>query len=77
MKVEFAEQYGVPCLVLDGTEDFKAAIAAAHVAEAVYDDGEDECLVIRFPDRPQELYTEEALQRSLRASVNGGAGNAT
>lgn len=69
MKVEFAEQYSRPCLVLDGTEDAYAVIAAAWVAEAVYNDGEDDCLVLRFPDRPQELYTEQAVRRSLPQDV--------
>src|ERR1700743_2694315 len=71
MKAKFAEQYGRVCLVIDGTEDADEVIERAHADEATYNDGEDVCLVIRFPDRPQELYTEDALRRSLRAQSNG------
>lgn len=66
MRVEFAEQYGRPCLVIEGTEPFEEVIMGAYDAEATFNDGEDECLIVQFPGRPQELYTEEALRRSLR-----------
>lgn len=66
MRVEFAEQYGVPCLVLEGTENADDVIERAHRDEATFFDGEDVCLVLRFPDRPQELYTEQSLRGSLK-----------
>lgn len=67
MRVEFAEQYSVPCVAIDGTETADEVIRHARESEAVYyEDGpDDECFVIQFPDRPQELYTGEALRRSL------------
>lgn len=65
MKVEFAEQYNIPCVVLEGTETPDEAVWAIAEAEATYWDGEDDLCCVRFPDRPQELYTEEALRRSL------------
>lgn len=65
MKVEFAEQYAKCCLVLDGTENAQAVIDKAWEDECVYFDGEDDTFIVRFPDRVQELYTEDALRRSL------------
>lgn len=74
MKVEFAEQYNVPCLVLDGSETPDDAVERAARDECMYFDGEDRCYVVRFPDGPQELYTEAALRRSLpMRSVQSGA----
>ena len=51
VKVEFAEQYGCYCIVLDGDEDPKKVIERAINADAMY--GPDYC--VRFPGRPQEL----------------------
>lgn len=67
MKIEMAEQYGVPCVVLDGTEAASEVICFARESEAIYyEDGpDDECFVVQLPGRPQELYTENALRRSL------------
>lgn len=67
MRVEMSEQYQVPCVILDGDEPFEDVINAALDAEAfLIPPGEDEDhFVIQFPDRPMELYTEEALRRSL------------
>lgn len=69
MKFEMAEQYSRVCAHLDGTEQLTAdeLIALCHDNEACYDDGEDLCLVIQFPGRPQELYTENALRGSLKS----------
>lgn len=67
MRVEFAEQYGVPCVVLEGGESADEVVAFARESEAqYYEDGpDDEALVVQFPGRPQELYTERALRSSL------------
>lgn len=68
MRVEFAEQYGVPCLVLDDidlTENAEVIILKAYLDEATYWDGEDTNLVLQFPGRPMELYTENALRGTL------------
>lgn len=69
MRVEFSEQFSVPCVVLN-EEDEKTLtsdglINACRNAEALYDDGEDICFVVEFPGRYRELYTESALRRSL------------
>lgn len=71
MKVEFSEQYSKCCLVLEGTEDAQAVMDKAYEDECVYFDGEDDCFVVRFPDRPQELYTETALRGSLPVGKPG------
>lgn len=72
MRAEFADQYSRVCLALDGTETPDQVITRAHDDEATYFDGEDVCLVLRFPNRPQELYTESAVRRSaLRLNVTG------
>lgn len=68
MRIEFAEQYSVPCIVLEGTEDPDEVIAFAQESEAVfYPEGPDDPhFVLQFPKRPQELYTERGLRGSLR-----------
>lgn len=66
MRVEFAEQYSVPCVVIEGTETFEEVEEKCSVSDALYFDGEEYCMVVQFPGRPQELYTGEALRRSLR-----------
>lgn len=65
MQVEFAAQYGKCYLLLDGTENPDEVMNAAREVEALHYDGEDLCLVLQFPNRPKELYTEEAMRRSL------------
>lgn len=72
MRTEFAQQYNVPCVVLFGGETFEEVTARCRLDEAIFDDGEDECYVLRFPGRPQELYTAQALRRSLPSQSDAG-----
>lgn len=72
MRVEFAEQYNVPCCVIDGTERPEAVIERCWNDECLFDDGEDRCCVVQFPNRPPELYTEAALRRSLTVTLSAG-----
>lgn len=65
MSCQFAEQYQKPCIRLEGGECFEEVVMFALDCDATYNDGEDDCYVIQFPGRPQELYTEQALRRSL------------
>ena len=67
MSCQFSEQYNKPCIRLEGGESYDEVAEFAYECEATYDDGEDECFVIEFPGRPQELYTADALRRSLAA----------
>lgn len=60
MTVEFADQYKRPCLVLDGTESGSDVIERAYRDEAIYREDDEDCFVVRFPGRPQEIYTETA-----------------
>jgi hypothetical protein len=69
MRAEFAEQYGCVCLVLDGNEKADDVIERAYEDEAIFFDGESECLCLRFQGRPQELYTESAVIRSLGSNA--------
>lgn len=62
---EFAEQWNIPCIVLEGTENGPEVIDKALESEATYDDGEDLLLCVQFPGRPMELYTHVALTFSL------------
>lgn len=66
MKFEFAEQYGIPCVVIEAGEDAEAIIEACGEAEAVlYNDPDGPEYCVQFPGRPQELYTAAALAGSL------------
>lgn len=65
MSCQYAPQYNTQCVRLEGGEVFEEVVMMAYDCGATYDDGEDECFVIEFPGRPQELYSEEALRRSL------------
>jgi hypothetical protein len=67
MRVEFAEQYSAPCLVLNGDEAPGEVANYAYECEAVvYPEGPDDPhFVLQLPGRPQELYTLKALHGSL------------
>lgn len=64
VRYEFAEQWSIPCVVIQPGDTAEHVIKLATEAEATYHDGEDTNYCVRFPDRPQELYTEEALRGS-------------
>lgn len=72
-QVRYARQFNRPCILVTPEDALRpeALMSEAHSAGAIYDDGEDKCFVIEFddPKRPgiQELYTEDALRRSLRS----------
>lgn len=71
MRVEFAEQYGIPGLV--PTSDELCAVSGEEFIEHAVETeacfvplGEDVMhFVVQFPGRSMELYTEEALIRSV------------
>jgi hypothetical protein len=52
-------------MVLDKTEEFDDVIETAKLEGATFFDDEEELLCVRFPGRPQELYSVSALRRSL------------
>lgn len=74
MKFEFAEQYKCVCVVIEPGDTAEAVIQAAFDTDAVYLEEGEYCPCVRFPDRPQEIYTVEALRRSGFPGVGAGAG---
>jgi hypothetical protein len=67
--MEYCEQFDCMCLVLDKTEDADEVIETAKCEGAIYFDGEKELLCVKFPGRPQELYSETAIRRSLSSNA--------
>lgn len=65
MRFEFAEQYGTACVVIEKEDTYAALMTHRDITDCFYDDGEDRLVCVRFPGRPQELYTQEALRRSM------------
>jgi len=65
MEQQYSSQFNCACLVLDGTERAEDVLGEARACGATYFDGEDDCYVLQFPNRPKELYTENAVLRSL------------
>lgn len=66
MRGDYAPQYDTPCVLLrDSDTDVEAVIDFAKGISATFEEEPgDKMFVIQFPDRPQELYSEEALRRS-------------
>lgn len=63
--VGYAEQYGTPSVVIEqGDEDPEEIIELAEENGAVLE-ADDHYLVVRFPGRPDEVYTERALRGSF------------
>lgn len=65
---DYAPQYGKPCVIVadEAVLEPVEVMDFCHRVGAIYDDGEDDCYVVQLPDRPQELYTKEALICSLK-----------
>ena len=64
MWIGCSQQYGTKVIVLGkGDTDAEKVIKMAEENEAVVQDG-DYLLVVRFPGRPDELYTEDAVRWS-------------
>jgi len=74
MKAEFADQWNIVCIAVDGTEKADDIIERCIRDEATYDDGEDVLMCVQFPGRPQELYTQAAVIRSLASPLSGKEG---
>ncbi len=72
MRIQYSYQYQVNCVVIEDNDTARDIIDFAKENEAVYYDGEDDCIVVDFcaPSRVvgPELYTESALIRSLQKS---------
>lgn len=83
--LSYAEQYGTRCITIEreslismqlepnlATEELMTL--ADHNGATYDDEPGSTCYVIQFPDRPQELYTESALRRSLKVKTGGRDG---
>jgi hypothetical protein len=67
VKVEYAEQYRCACILIEPGDTYEDVVNACWDNRAICDwEGEDD-YVVQFPDRPQEVYSADALQRSLKA----------
>lgn len=65
MKVEYAEQYRCACILVEPGDTADEVIGKCDEEGAICTwEGEQDC-VVRLPDRPQEVYSREALRRSL------------
>lgn len=69
-RYEFAEQYSCVCIIANEDDTAESLINDAIENEATYFDGEDTCVCVRFPGRPQELYTENAIERTFKQHSN-------
>lgn len=65
MKLDYAEQYRCACIVIEPGDTAEQVIEECATEGALCDwEGEEDC-VVQFPGRPQEVYSREALHRSL------------
>ena len=66
MKLAYAKQYAKPCIILEPGDEIEDVIEYAEYNDAIFWEGPGEkAYVVQFPDRPKELYSERALQRSF------------
>lgn len=63
---EYATQYDTSCVVIEDGDTPEEVIEYAEYIGAKTFEGDSEVLVIRFPDRPAECYTERALRDSMK-----------
>ena len=71
--MEYCSQFNCMRIVLDKTEDADDVIETAKCKGATYFDGEESLICARFPGRPQELYSENAIRRSLKCLETNNA----
>jgi hypothetical protein len=64
-RISFASQYGCCCVVIEHGDTAQDVIDRAWADEATYNDGEGDLFCVQFADRPQELFTEQALRESM------------
>jgi hypothetical protein len=69
MKVAHADQYNSNCIVIQPGDSFEdiTRIAIAYSALCFLEGAAD--YVVQFPGRPPEIYSDEALERSMRGGV--------
>ena len=71
MKLGYAEQYNKSCIIIEPEDECEDIIEMAEMEDAMFWEGPGEkAYVVQFPGRPKELYSEQALQRSLSPDRN-------
>ena len=65
MRVQFSEQYRVPCVAIEQDDTADDVVRECNRQRALYNEGDIESFCVRFPGRWPELYTEEALRKSI------------
>lgn len=67
VKAEYAAQYNCSCILVELGDTFEAVLEECieHGATCDWEGAED--YVVQLPGRPQEVYSREALQRSMGA----------
>lgn len=67
MRLSYASQYGTACVVIEDGDRASDVIDCAVMNEATYLEDEEECVVADFQRGVgPEIYTKEALRRSIR-----------
>ena len=62
MRFEFAPQYSTACVVVEDGDKAHEIMNHPDIADCYYDPAN---LCVRFPGRPQELYTVDAFHGSM------------
>lgn len=79
MRVDYALQYRCACVRIEPGDTFAEVLNECIKEGALcYWEGEED-LVVQFPGRPQEVYSKDALWRSLatKSSVHDSTGEPT
>jgi len=71
MRIGYAKQYNKSCIILEYNDKIEDVIEYANCEDAIYyEDGpDDKCFVVQFPNRPMELYTENAIRRGFPVKI--------
>jgi hypothetical protein len=73
MRVGYAEQWSTASVIVEeGDRDADAIVEMAEENDAFHT-ADERYLVIRFPGRSDECYTEDALRRSIRQLAKNDA----
>ncbi len=73
-RYEFATQFGCVCVVVKENDTARSLIDDAIENKATFFDGEENLMCVRFPGRPQEVYTERAIGRTFEQENRRGKG---
>ena len=77
MRLGYARQYARSCIIVDKFDDANSVIEKCEMEGAVYYEGpseNDKAFVVQLPGRPKELYSEQALRKSISCNKSKGYG---